>query len=229
MNRVFNQYIDMFVIIFIDDILIYTRREDEHVEHLRIFANSKDCELYAKFSKCKFPYFELAKGSDSFIDYCYPSRIGLGCVLMQHEKVLAHSSRQLKVHEKNYLTHDLELVAVVFTLNIWRYYLYSVHVDVFTYYKCLKYVFTHKDLNLHQRRSHELLKKYGMRALYHPKRENMVADALSRLSMGSVAHVENGKKMLARDVHRLNRLSVHLVNSNEGHVVAYNGSKSSFV
>ena len=74
--------------------------------------------------------------------------MGFGCVLMQHGKVIAYASRQLMVHEKNYPTHDLELVALVFALKIWRHYLYGVHVDVYTNHKSLQYVFTQKELNL---------------------------------------------------------------------------------
>ena len=76
------------------------------------------------------------------------SRVGLGCVLMKAGKVIACASRQLKVHEKNYLTHDLELAALVFELNLWRNSLYGVHVDVFTDHKSLQYVFTQRVLNL---------------------------------------------------------------------------------
>ena len=95
-----------------------------------------------------------------------------------------------KVYEKNYPTHDLELAAVVFALKIWRHYLYGVHVDVFNNHKRLQYVFTQKELNLRQRRWLEFLKDYDMRVHYHPGEANVVAHALSRLSMGSVAHVE---------------------------------------
>ncbi|WMV36629.1 hypothetical protein MTR67_030014, partial [Solanum verrucosum] len=100
-------------------------------------------------------------------------------------KVIAYSSRQLKVHEKNYPTHDLELAVVVFALKIWRHYLYGVHVDVFTDHKSLQYVSTQKELNLRQRRWLELLKVYDMSIFYHPGKANGVADFLSRLSMAS--------------------------------------------
>ena len=81
---------------------------------------------------------------------------------MQDGKVIAYASRQLKTHEQNYPTHDLELAAVVFALNIWRYYLYGESCDIFTDHKCLKYIFTQKDLNLRQRRWLELIKDYDM-------------------------------------------------------------------
>ena len=90
--------------------------------------------------------------------YCDASRIGLGCVLMQHGKVIAYASRQLRPHEKNYPTHDVELAAVIFALKIWRHYLYGVHVDIYTDHKSLQYIFSQKDLNLRQRRWMELLK-----------------------------------------------------------------------
>ena len=94
--------------------------------------------------------------------YCDPNRVGLGCVLMQNGKVITYASRKLKVHEKNYPTHDLELVVVVISFKIWRHYLYGVHVDVFTYYKSLQYVFTQIELNLKQKRWLELLNDYDM-------------------------------------------------------------------
>ncbi|WMV56467.1 hypothetical protein MTR67_049852, partial [Solanum verrucosum] len=96
---------------------------------------------------------------------------------MQSGKVIAYASRQLKVHEKNYPTHDLELAAVVFALKIWRHYLYGVHVDIFIDHKNLQYVFTQKDLNLRQRRWLEFLKDYDMSVHYHPGKANVVADA----------------------------------------------------
>ena len=83
------------------------------------------------------PVLTLPEGSDSYVIYCDTSRVGLGCVLMQRDKVISYASRNLKVHEKNYLTHDLELAAVEFALRIWRHYLYGVHVDVFTDHKRL--------------------------------------------------------------------------------------------
>ena len=100
-----------------------------------------------------------------FVLYCDASRVGLGCVLMQHVKVVAYDSRQLKVHDKNYPTHDLELAAVVFALKIWRHYLYGVHVDVYTDHKSLQYVFTQKELNHWQRRWLELFNDYNMSVL----------------------------------------------------------------
>ncbi|WMV41068.1 hypothetical protein MTR67_034453 [Solanum verrucosum] len=171
----------------------------------------------------------LSESTNVFVVYCDASRVGLGCVLMQNGKVIAYASRKLKVHEKNYPTYDLELAEVVFALKIWRHYLYGVHVDVFTDHKSLQYVFTQKDLNLHQRRWIKFLKDYDMSVLYHPDKANVVEDALSRLSMGSVAYVEDDRKELARDLHRLTRLGVRLVDSAKGGVMVHKGSKLSFV
>ena len=97
------------------------------------------------------PVLTLPEGVDDFVVYCDASRVGLGCVLMQRGKVIAYASRQLKVHESNYPTHDLELAAVVFALRIWRYYLYGVHIDIYTDHKSLQYIFSQKELNLRQR------------------------------------------------------------------------------
>ncbi|GJV01656.1 putative reverse transcriptase domain-containing protein [Tanacetum coccineum] len=193
MNRVCKPYLDKFVIVFIDDILIYSKNKKEHEEHLKaILELLKKEELYAKFSKCEFwipkiesikdwaspktpteirqflglagyyrrfiegfskiakpmtkltqkkvafewgdkqeaafqtlktklcsaPILALPQGAENFIVYCDASHKGLGAVLMQNEKVIAYASRQLKIHEKNYTTHDLELGAVVFALKI---------------------------------------------------------------------------------------------------------------
>jgi len=112
--------------------------------------------------------------------YCDVSYQGLGCVLMQEKRVVAYASRQLKVHEKNYPTHDLELVAIVFTLKSWRHYLYDSQFQVFSDHKSLKYLFDQKELNMRHRRWMEYLKDYDFELLYHPDKANVVADALSR-------------------------------------------------
>ena len=107
--------------------------------------------------------------------------------------MIAYASRQLKVHEKNYPTIDLELAVVVFGLKLWRHHLYGVHVDLFTDYRSLQYVFMQRELNLHQRIWLELLKDYDMNVHYHPGKANVVHDALSRMSMGSTTHVYDEK------------------------------------
>ncbi|WMV38056.1 hypothetical protein MTR67_031441 [Solanum verrucosum] len=162
------------------------------------------------------PIFTLPKGSDDFVVYCDALHIGLSCILMKHGKVIAYDSRKFKVHEKNYPTRDLELAMVVFSLKILEALLIRYLIDVCTDHKILKYVFPQKDLNFHQRRWLELMKDYDMSTLYHWGKGNVVADALSRLSMGSVSHIKEGNIELVRDVHRLARLGVRLVDSNEG-------------
>jgi hypothetical protein len=112
--------------------------------------------------------------------YCDASRQGLGSVLMQDGRVVSYASRQLKDHERNYPTHDLELASVMHALKVWRHYLMGKHCDVFTDHKSLKYIFTQKELNMRQRRWLELIKDYEMNRQYHPGKSNVVADALSR-------------------------------------------------
>ncbi|GKB34367.1 putative reverse transcriptase domain-containing protein [Tanacetum coccineum] len=274
MNRVCKPYLDKFVIVFIDDILIYSKNEKEHEEHLKaILELLKKEELYAKFSKCEFwipkvqflghvidrqgihvdpakiesikdwaspktpteihqflglagyyrrfiegfskiakpmtkltqkkvafewgdkqeaafqtlknklcsaPILALPQGAENFIVYCDASHKGLGAVLMQNEKVIAYASRQLKIHEKNYTTHDLELGAVVFALKIWRHYLYGTKCTVFIDHKSLQHILDQKELNMRQRRWLELLSDYDCEIRYHPGKANVVADALSR-------------------------------------------------
>ena len=274
MNRVCKPYLDQFVIVFIDDILIYSRTKEDHEQHLRLILELLGKEkLYAKFSKCEFwlrevhflghvindkgihvdpakieavknweapktpseirsflglagyyrrfiknfskialpltaltqkekkfewgelqtkafeelkrrlcdaPILSLPDGTEDFVVFCDASIQGLGCVLMQRDKVIAYASRQLKVHEKNYTTHDLELGAVVFALKIWRHYLYGTKCTIFTDHKSLQHIFDQKELNMRQRRWVELLNDYDCDIKYHPGKANVVADALSR-------------------------------------------------
>ncbi|GKC44874.1 putative reverse transcriptase domain-containing protein [Tanacetum coccineum] len=104
----------------------------------------------------------------------------IGYVLMQNEKVIAYASRHLKIHEKNYTSHDLELGAVVFALKIWRHYLYETKCTVFTNHKSLQHILDQKELNMRQRRWLELLSDYDCEIRYHPGKANVVADALSQ-------------------------------------------------
>nr|GEW65366.1 putative reverse transcriptase domain-containing protein [Tanacetum cinerariifolium] len=129
---------------------------------------------------CSAPILALPEGSEDFVVYCDASIKGLGAVLMQREKVIGYGSRQLKVHEKNYTTHDLELGAVVFALKIWRHYLYGTMCTVFTDHKSLQHILDQKELNMRQRRWLELLSDYDCETRYHPGKANVVADALSR-------------------------------------------------
>ncbi|GKA39102.1 putative reverse transcriptase domain-containing protein, partial [Tanacetum coccineum] len=101
---------------------------------------------------CAAPILALPEGSEDFVVYCDASIKGLGAVLMQRMKVIAYASRQLKIHEKNYTTHDLELGAVVFALKIWKHYLYGTKCVVFTDHKSLQHILDQKDLNMRQRR-----------------------------------------------------------------------------
>ncbi|GJR21109.1 putative reverse transcriptase domain-containing protein [Tanacetum coccineum] len=214
MNRVCRPYLDKFVIVFIDDILIYSKTKEEHDAHLRLILELlKKEELYAKFSKCDFWLSKvqfLGHVIDSEGIHVDPAKIesikdwespktptetlqflGLagyyrrfieGAVLMQKEKVIAYASRQLKIHEKNYTTHDLELGAVVFALKMWRHYLYGTKCVVFTDHKSLQHILDQKELNMRQRRWLELLSDYDCELCYHPGKANVVADALSRKS-----------------------------------------------
>nr|GEX32205.1 putative reverse transcriptase domain-containing protein [Tanacetum cinerariifolium] len=211
--RVCKPYLDMFVIVFIDDILIYSKNDKEHQEHLKaILELLKKEKLYAKFSKCEFwipkltqkgikfdwgekeendfqlikqklcsaPILALPEGSEDFVVYCDASHKGLGVVLMQRENVIAYASRQLKVHEQNYTTHDLELGPLVFALKIWRHYLYGTKCTVFTDHKSLQHILDQIKLNMRQRRWLELLSDYDCDIRYHPGKANVIANALSR-------------------------------------------------
>ncbi|GJT30990.1 putative reverse transcriptase domain-containing protein [Tanacetum coccineum] len=128
---------------------------------------------------CNAPILALPEGAEKFIVYCDASHKGLGVVLMQNEKVIAYASRQLKIHEKNYTTRDLELGAVVFALKIWRHYMYETKCTVFIDHKSLQHIIDQKELNMRQRHWLELLSDYNCEICYHPRKANVVADALS--------------------------------------------------
>ncbi|GKC25842.1 putative reverse transcriptase domain-containing protein, partial [Tanacetum coccineum] len=128
---------------------------------------------------CSAPILALPEGSENFMVYCDASHKGLGAVLVQKEKIIAYASRQLKIHEKNHTTHDLELGAVVFALKMWRHYLYDTKCVVFTDHKSLQHILDQKELNMRQRRWLELLSDYDCEIRYHPGKANVVADALS--------------------------------------------------
>ncbi|KAL0313439.1 UNVERIFIED_CONTAM: Transposon Tf2-12 polyprotein [Sesamum radiatum] len=298
MNRTFHKYLDQFVIVFIDDILVYSRSMEEHEQHLRIVLQIlKEKELYAKLSKCEFwinqvvflghvisgdgvmpdpakvkaimewrvpknatevrsflglagyyrrfvegfsiiagpltkllrkgvvfqwteqcqrsfdelkkrltstPILVLPSGSGGYVVYTDASKQGLGCVLMQNGKVIAYASRQLRPHELNYPTHDLELAAIVHALKIWRHYLYGEKFQIFTDHKSLKYILTQKELNLRQRRWIELLKDYDCTIDYHPGKANVVADALSRKSSGTLASLGSHNLTLLLEMRSMN-------------------------
>ncbi|WVZ49657.1 hypothetical protein U9M48_000994, partial [Paspalum notatum var. saurae] len=274
MNSVFMNELNKFVVVFIDDILVYSKNEKEHEEHLRIvLSRLREHKLYAKFSKCAFWLKEVAflghilsaKGvavdpskvedvlnwkqpqtvteirsflglagyyrrfikdfskiakpmtaltqknakfawspkceeafgtlkkllttapvlaqpdiTKPFDVYCDASGSGLGCVLMQEGRVIAYASCQLRKHEVDYPTHDLELLAVVYALKKWRHYLLGNTCHIYTDHKSLKYIFTQPELNMRQRRWLKLIKDYDLEVHYHPGKANVVADALSR-------------------------------------------------
>jgi hypothetical protein len=298
MNSVFMMELDKFVVVFIDDILIYSENEKEHAKHLRIVLQRlRDHKLYAKFSKCEFwlksvkflghtisqdgisvdpskvqevmdwkppksvhqirsflglagyyrrfipdfsritkPMTELLKKGVKFVwseacekafhtlrqhltsapvlvqsDYskpfevfCDASGTGLSCVLMQEGRVIAYASWSLRPHEINYPTHDLELAAVVHALKIWRHYLMGNHCNIFTDHKSLKYIFTQSELNMRQRRWLELIKDYDLEVHYHPRKANVVADALSHKVHCNHLELEPVSDPLCEEMRRLN-------------------------
>jgi hypothetical protein len=310
MNSVFMDYLDKFVVVFIDDILIYSQSEEEHADHLRmVLQRLREHQLYAKLSKCEFWISEVlflghiinkeglgvdpkkvadilnwkaptdAQGIKSFIGmagyyrrfiegfskiaksmtallgnkvefkwtqkcqeafealkeklttvpvlvlpdvhkpfsvYCDACYTGLGCVLMQEGRVVAYSSLQLKVHEKNYPTHDLELASVVHALKTWRHYLYGQKCDVYTDHKSLKYIFTQSGLNMRQRRWLELIKDYELEIHYHPGKANVVADALSRKSQVNLMVARPMPYELAKE---FDRLSLEFLNNSRGFTI----------
>ena len=184
-------------------------------------------ELKTKLSTVSF--LALPECSDGYVIYSDASIVVLGCVSMQQHKVIAYVSRDFKDHEKKYPTHELDLVVVLFVLNIWRHHFHGIYADKFTYHKRLHSMFTQKELNLCQRRWLELLEDYDMMVYYHPSKANVVADDLSRLYMGTVSHVENERKDLVMDVHRLGRLGVHHMSILDSDGSIKNGAESSFV
>jgi hypothetical protein len=140
----------------------------------------------------------------SFSIYCNVSGQGLGCILMQDGRVVAYASRQLRKHEVNYPTHDLELAAVFHALKIWRHYLMGKRCELYMDHKSLKYIFTQLNLNLRQRRWLELIKDYDIRINYHPGKANAVADALSRRSHVSQLVVGSMPFELCEEFDKLN-------------------------
>jgi hypothetical protein len=159
------------------------------------------------------PVLVLPDVHKPFSVYCDACYTGLGCVLMQEGRVVAYSSRQLKVHEKNYPIHDLELVAVVHALKTWRHYLYGQNCDVYTDHKSLKYIFTQSELNMRQRRWLELIKDYELEIHYHPGKANIVADALSRKSQVNLMVTHPMPYELAKE---FDRLSLGFLNNMRG-------------
>ncbi|GJT80235.1 putative reverse transcriptase domain-containing protein [Tanacetum coccineum] len=141
---------------------------------------------------CSAPILALPEGSKDFIVYCDASIKGLGAVLMQREKVIAYASRQLKIHEKNYTTHDLELGAVVFALKIWRHYLYGTKCTVFTDHKSLQHILDQKELNMRQRRWLELLSLNLPKQILDAQTEARKPENIKNEDVGGML-VENSK------------------------------------
>ena len=135
------------------------------------------------------PILTLPNEGEDYVIYSDASKLELGAILMQEVKVIAYASRQLKEHERNYPTHDMELAAVVFTLKIWRHYLYGAHCQIYTDHKSLKYLFTQKELNVRHRRWLELIKDYDCDILYHPGKASRVADSFSRKSTATLMSI----------------------------------------
>nr|GEY76376.1 hypothetical protein [Tanacetum cinerariifolium] len=163
------------------------------------------------------PVLTLPSRTGGYQIYSDASKKGLGNVLMQHGKVIAYASRQLKQYEENYPTHNLELAVVVFCFKIWRHYLYGETCDVFTDHKSLKYIFTQKELNMRQRRWLEILKDYDINIQYHPGKANVVADALSRNNSGTMACL----KIQPEIIKDLELMEVELViHGSEGYIAS---------
>ena len=135
------------------------------------------------------PILIVPDRGQGYIVYCDASRVGLGRVLMQFGRVVAYGSRQLKNHEQNYPTHDIELAVIVFALKILCHYLYGEQFEVYSDHKSLKYIFTQRDLNMRQRKWMEFLEDYDFTLHYHPGKANVVVDVLSRKSRGTLASI----------------------------------------
>ncbi|GJY09984.1 putative reverse transcriptase domain-containing protein [Tanacetum coccineum] len=190
MNWVYKPYLDKFVIVFIDDILIYSKSKQEHKEHLKLIlellkkeellqVDPAKIESIKDWASPKTPteirqFLGLAGYYRRFIEGF--SKIAkpitkFRCCIDAKGEVIAYASRQLKIH-------DLELGAVVFALKIWRHYLYGTKCTVFTDHKSLQYILDQKELNMRQQRWLELLSDYDCEIRYHPGKANVVADDL---------------------------------------------------
>ncbi|GJT66708.1 putative reverse transcriptase domain-containing protein [Tanacetum coccineum] len=154
-----------------------------------------------KDNLCNATILSLPDGSKEFVVYCDVSNQGLGCVLMQRGKVIAYASRQLKIHEKNYTTHDLELEAVVFALKTWRHYLYKMKSVIYTDHKSLQHIFDQKELNMRQRRWIELFSDFDSEIRYHSRKANVVDKILA--TPGEASKVENVTAEMLRGLDQL--------------------------
>nr|GEY25590.1 putative reverse transcriptase domain-containing protein [Tanacetum cinerariifolium] len=178
-----------------------------------------------KYKLCSASILALPEGSENFEVYYDASHKGLGVALMQRQKVIAYASCQLKVHEKNYTTHNLELGAVVFALKIWRYYLYSTKCVVFTDHKSLQHILDQKKLNMRQRRWLELLSDYDCKIRYHPGKANVEADALSRKEKIKLLRrgrsLEKLTRQYMKEVASRHGVSVSIIFDQDGRFASY--------
>jgi len=159
----------------------------------------------------------LPSGIEGFVVYSDASGKGLGCVLMQHVKVITYASRQLKTHKVNYPVHDLELAAVVFSLRLWRHYFYGYRTQIFTDHKSLKHLMSQKELNMRQRRWIELIKDYDFTIEYHPGKANVVENALSCKNKATLGKLIMGKD---QQLAELKKMGTKLGINTEGGLIA---------
>jgi hypothetical protein len=150
------------------------------------------------------PVLAQPDSNQPFDVYCDASRTGLGCVLMQNNRVISYASRALQNHEQNYPTHDLKLAAVSHALKIWRHHLMGTKCNIYTDHMSLKYIFIQADLNMRQRRWLELIKDYDLEVHYHPGKANVVADALSRKTHCHFSFIETFNETLCNHMRKLN-------------------------
>jgi ribonuclease HI len=191
---------------FIENFSKIAKPMTELLKKEKKFQWTDECEVCFQELKKRLvsaPILCLSDLEKEFQVYCDASRLGLGSVLMQGGKVVAYASRQLKKHETNYPTHDLELASVVHALKTWRHYLMGKRCEVFTDHKSLKYIFTQKDLNMRQRRWLELIKDYDLSLQYHPGKANVVADALSRKAYVNCLSIDELPEDLCRGLRDL--------------------------
>ncbi|KAF8082259.1 hypothetical protein N665_0840s0003 [Sinapis alba] len=163
---------------------------------------TEKCFSALKNMSTSAPVLVLLEADQPYLVYTYAFLTGLGCVLTQHGKVIAYTSRQLKKHEGNYPNQDLEMVVVVFALKIWRSYLYGAKVQVLTDHKSLTYILTQPELNLRHCRWMEFVADYDVDIPYHPGKANLVADALSRKGTDvSTKGKADGQEGMVRTLH----------------------------
>jgi hypothetical protein len=182
------------------------------LEKGKVFKWTQDCQ--ASFEELKkrlttAPVLILPNLSKKFDIYCDALRQGLGCVLMQDGQVVSYASLQLRKHEENYPTHDLELATVVHALKIWRHYLIDHRCEIYSYHRSLKYIFTQIDLNLRKPRWLELINNYDIRINYHPVKANIIADTLSLKKYCNATFARRLRPELHQEIRYLNLAMVN--------------------